>query len=442
MAYEANFRPAAGAARSGAGASARRAPQHVLVALRHSESLRAAWRVFWPIRLAVVLVAIFAALSLGPPGQGGLGEENAAKFDQPALTAPIGGFGKIALAPLARWDAIWYLRVADQGYPDGGAEAAFFPAYPLLTRGLAAIGGGSRGAVLVAAYVVSLAAFLAALALFHRLVSLELGRRLAGPALLLLALFPGALYFGAPYSESLFLLASVGAFYAARTRRWPWAGACLAGAAATRSAGVLLVVPIALVYLEQVRAGGRRSDGLWLLLGPAGIGAFALYLGLSQGDAFAFSSVQDFWYRDFAGPLVGAWDGLVAAVDGARQLLSGSREPVYFTQAGGDPFRVAEMNLMLFGFLVFALVACWGALRRLPTAYGVWVAVALLLPLTFPVGPQPLMSLPRFLAVLFPIFMWLAVVCDERGWTDRVAGLFGVGLGLFTVEFATWHWIA
>ena len=31
------------------------------------------------------------------------------------------------------------------------------------------------------------------------------------------------------------------------------------------------------------------------------------------------------------------------------------------------------------------------------------------------------MSLPRFLLVLFPIFMWLAVVCEERRTTDRVA---------------------
>jgi hypothetical protein len=296
--------------------------------------------------------------------------------------------------------------------------------------------------VLIAAYLVSLAALLAALVVFHKLVSLELGRRLAGPALLLLMLFPGALYFGAPYSESLFLLASVGAFYAARTRRWPWAGACLAAAAATRSAGVLLVVPIGLIYLQQVRAGGRRADGLWLLLGPAGVGAFALYLGLQQGEPFLFTHVQDFWYRDFAGPLVGAWDGLVAAVDGARQLLSGSRDTIYFTRAGGDPFRVAGMNLMLFGFLVFAAAAVWGALRRLPPAYGVWIAVALLLPLSFPVGPQPLMSLPRFLAVLFPIFMWLAIVCEEHGWTERMAGLFGLGLGLFTVQYATWHFIA
>jgi hypothetical protein len=132
----------------------------------------------------------------------------------------------------------------------------------------------------------------------------------------------------------------------------------------------------------------------------------------------------------------------VAGFEGARQLLSGSREPVYFEAAGGDPFRVAAVNVTLLGFLVFAVVACVGVWRRLPSAYGAWVTAALLLPLSFPVGPQPLMSLPRFLAVLFPIFMWLGLVCEERRQTQRTAALFAVGLGLFTAQFASWHWIS
>ena len=52
------------------------------------------------------------------------------------------------------------------------------------------------------------------------------------------------------------------------------------------------------------------------------------------------------------------------------------------------------------------------------------------------------MSLPRFLAVLFPIFMWLALWCEEREATARVAAVSAIGLGLFTAEFATWHWIS
>ena len=53
------------------------------------------------------------------------------------------------------------------------------------------------------------------------------------------------------------------------------------------------------------------------------------------------------------------------------------------------------------------------------------------------------MSLPRFLAVLFPLFIWLAVVTEERGWTlhgDRRVRR--SGLGLFTAQFASWEWIS
>jgi hypothetical protein len=81
-------------------------------------------------------------------------------------------------------------------------------------------------------------------------------------------------------------------------------------------------------------------------------------------------------------------------------------------------------------------------LRRLPFAYGLYVVTALMLPLSYPVAAQPLMSLPRFVAVLFPIFIWLAIWCEERRATERVAAASAIGLGLFTAQFATWHWVA
>ena len=129
-------------------------------------------------------------------------------------------------------------------------------------------------------------------------------------------------------------------------------------------------------------------------------------------------------------------------MDGLRQLASGRREPVYFEQAAGDPFRIGALNIMLFSSLLFALAALVGIFRRLPPAYGAWVAASLVLPLSFPVGPQPLMSLPRFLAVLFPIFMWLALVCEERRVTPRWRRCPALGLGLFRAQYASWHWIA
>ena len=109
--------------------------------MRASEAFRAALRVGLSTRLAVLLVAVFAALSFGP-ASGGLARENAMKFDEPALTHAI---ADPLLAPLARWDSVWYLRIADSGYGESTARAAFFPLYPLLVRGVGTLFGGSHG---------------------------------------------------------------------------------------------------------------------------------------------------------------------------------------------------------------------------------------------------------------------------------------------------------
>ena len=83
---------------------------------------------------------------------------------------------------------------------------------------------------------------------FHQGTMIKVGAVAVLGTLLLLAVFPTAVFFGAPYSESVFLLLAVGAFYAARTDRWAWAGTCAAAAAATRSAGVLLMLPLVMLW--------------------------------------------------------------------------------------------------------------------------------------------------------------------------------------------------
>jgi hypothetical protein len=378
-------------------------------------------------RLLVWVVAVVAA-AVGQPDGG----TAAQSFDVPGLTHPFVDPLDALFAPLARWDAVWYLGIAHGGYD--GSSVAFFPLYPLLVRALAPF--GEPAALLFMSYVVSLAAFAGALYLLRRLVELELGAEAARRTVLLLAFFPGALWFGVPYSESLFLLLSVGALYAARTGHWAWAGACAGLASGTRSAGIVLLAPLAVMWW---RARPRRvRDAAWLGLAPAGLAGYSVYLGLARDDPFAYLSLQEVWYRTFAGPFGAIVDGAGAAWDGLRQLLSGAREPVYFEVAGGDPFVVAAHNLELFAFLVVAVVAVAGVLRRLPAPYGVYTLAALALPLSFATIPQPLMSLPRFLAVLFPLFMWLAT---RRGFRVTLA-VFVLLLCVFTVRYATWHWVA
>ncbi len=380
-------------------------------------------------RLLVVVAGMVAAVVFGFSAR-------AEDFDPAGLTIGLGSVGDVVAAPFARWDTVWFLAIAGDGY-DGGARAAFFPLYPLLVGAV----GTVLGSDLIAGVVVSLVAFTGALVALHRLVALDFGDRVARGAVLAVAFFPMSFFLSAVYSEALYLALSVGAFLAARSGRWAWVGLLGGCAAATRSAGIVLLLPLFIVWWKQRER--RTADLAWLALVPAGLLAYVAGLEIAGLDPLAPFDAQEVWFRSFAGPFVGAWDGAVAAFQGSRQLLSGAREPVYFTAAGGDPYLAARHNIELFAWLVLLLPAVVGVLRRLPIEYGAYLVAALALPLSYPVAPQPLMSFPRFACVLFPLAIWAALWCDGHRWRGRVLlGAGAVGLAVYTGIFATWHWTA
>ncbi len=481
-----------------------RAGVRVLERLRgDAERMAAArdvWRALWSSRLLVWIAGAgtVAALGFGPARHA---------FNPRGLTRGFGWLGDLAAAPVARWDAAWYLVIAHYGYrPDLGSftasRTAFFPLYPLGVRMLSDLGP----APVLAGVGLSVGALAAGLYGLHRLTTLEVARlRVHGPAwarrrgagagaldaggalvevdggevarlvVLLSAFAPMAFYFSAVYSESLYLALSVGVFLCARRGRWARAATLGALAAATRSSGVLLVVPLGLLYLygpredrdpdraSRVRRRAPRErptpvslaralspryrlrrEALWIALVPAGLGLYMAYLALAGGDALAPFHAEAVWNRHFAGPFGGVWDGAKAAFEGLRQLLSFQRHHLYYPAGSGSPFIEAGHNLMLFAFLLAGVAAAVGVLALLPPAYGVYVLVALAVALSYPVAPQPLMSLPRFLVVLFPLNMWLAVRLAARPRVVARAVLVasGVAMVFFVGEFATWHWVA
>ncbi|HTD58141.1 MAG TPA: mannosyltransferase family protein, partial [Solirubrobacteraceae bacterium] len=341
---------------------------------------RDVWRALWTSRLLVWVAGAGTILALGP------GPARHA-FNPLGLTRGLGRVGDVLAAPAARWDGAWYLVIAHYGYrPELGSltasRTAFFPLYPLGVRGLADLGL----APVVAGVLLSVTALAAALYGLHRLTTLEavrLGlidrREVARLAVLLTALAPMAFYFSAVYSESLYLALSVGVFLCARRGRWASAAAFGALASATRSTGVVLLVPMLLLYLygpredrapERVGAGERltlgawpalarlthssrpryrlRGDALWMVLVPVGLGLYMAHLAFAGGDALAPFHAEAAWSRHFAGPYGGMWEGAKAALEGLRQLLSMQRTHVYFPAAGGSPFVDAGHNLFLF----------------------------------------------------------------------------------------------
>ena len=329
-------------------------------------------------------------------------------------------FGHLFLGVFAHWDAGWFLGISHYGYPKASTQsAAFFPLYPLCVRALAFV----LRSHLAAGVVISLASAAGAAVLLYRLSR-------SRDAVLLLALYPIAYVFTSLYSDALFLLLVLAAFDAAIRGRSVAAGIFGGLAVATRLLGLGLLPALAVLLWRR----GPRALAPLLLL-PAALGAYMLYLRGHYGDAFAFSHAEAaFWQRQTPalGPLQGLWDGARSAQQGIGQL-------VLHLPTDGDYTRVdkwATWNVVQFVLLVLAAWLTWVVWRRLGAAYGLYSLATLVIVLSSPAAVVPLVSLPRFLLADFPLFIVLAPYSRVLAPTFAAIG------AVAAIAFAHGIWVA
>ena len=317
-----------------------------------------------------------------------------------------------------RWDALWYQHIAEAWYRAGDGSVAFFPLYPLLARMLSVFVAGNT---VFAALLVSSISFVVAIGVLGKLADIEfhganaptgggvngLPRLLSAPVLtvLLLAAFPTGFFFLAPYTESLFLALAVVCFYLARTGR-PWAaGAAGFLASLARAQGIFLSLVLA---FESLRGSGLLvwppRPGDWRLkpsILAAGLPALGtLLLLLYQRDVLGelrsgFDALSPWGYR-----IVGPWDSLGAA----WLFIKGG-------QAGHGQAEIELLNVVC--LLGFAAIAIVGA-RKLRFSYWLYAWPSLGLLLTREMYFSPIMSTARYVLVVFPCFMVLALWLAPR----------------------------
>jgi Gpi18-like mannosyltransferase len=197
----------------------------------------------------------------------------------------------------SRWDSGWYMDIADRGYGNapkavtGQQDVTFWPLFPLIVRAVRPLLGNTH----FTGIIVSNAAFLVACLLLYQHVRFRYDDEVAARTIILVCAYPFSFYFSACYSESVFFLSVVAAFYFGERHKWFLAGLFAAAAGATRPLGVLCVVGLALLYVEQARAGQKRigMDMAWILLGLLGSFGFPLYLNLEHGDPLLFYSARN-----------------------------------------------------------------------------------------------------------------------------------------------------
>ena len=319
-------------------------------------------------------------------------------------------------AYLTTWDAGFYLDIARCGYdPACGAPVsaqlpAFFPLQPLAARvaGFVGVSEAWGGAVLAAL------ASLAALILLHRLCSELHGRRTALLACAAVSFFPFAYVLSTNYSEGLFLLASLGAFAAARSRRPLLAFAAGFAAGLTRPAAIPLAVGlVADAYLAPER---RRA-------------AIAGALGAVAGVAVVFADLErrrDDWLASLHAQQIG-WDRSTSVLDAPAELARYLYDAVTLFHA---------QNLLYLTAVPLAAVGLTVLWRSgIRDGMFVYAAIAVIAPL----ATGSAMSLPRFLMGTFPYAIAAGIFLDRVEGRTRTALLAVSAAGLVACMWATYR---
>ena len=388
----------------------------------HTAAVRTALTAFVGTRPAILFVGYIAIFMIGFPSG-----------DVPPWRVSENEFGNLP----ARWDVGWYLGIASSGYSysfhaqEAGDQQSivFFPAGPIVMRVAGRLIGASSTDYMLYVWggtLASLGAFLWALTYLFRFARDVLeDEDQAGLSVWLLATYPFALWFGTPYTESLFLLGAVGAFYHARRGELWKSGAWGLLVGLSRPNGCFLSLPLAILalepYLPAWLAGGRRARArdersvtgngdaaaaastavaerrAWRPLvtriaaaAMPGVGMliYSAYIWQLTTDPLAWAKGHVAWGRSY--------QGLSILVTERYAWLENVGLYRYTSEASND-------LLQLMG-AVFVLVAAWPVARRIGLACSVFILINMLPPL----AAGGLLSAGRFSSVLFPAFVWLA----------------------------------
>lgn len=321
------------------------------------------------------------------------------------------------LAALTQWDSFYYVSIARDGYfrsVETEGTVAFFPFYPLLVHVVSFVFHEMR----VAAVLTSNLCLLGAGLLLQRLVEREMNDRALGNYAVAFLMFgPVSFFFSTAYTEATFLLLAIACLYAAIEGRWLVAGLCGMCLGATRNVGFWIAVPLFLEHVRQTAphrtllnvALNRRI--LAIALVPLGLIAFMLLGYVKRGDPLAFATAGAAWGRVLVSPI--------------RTLATAPLNPPFY--------EWLFVTALLVALIVW--LAGWLYVRG---SYLVWAA---LLIFTY-LSSNSLEAIPRYLSVIFPFYIVLAIVARRYRWSyEPLLACSTALLTICTILLANGYWM-
>lgn len=331
----------------------------------------------------------------------------------------------------ANFDGEHYLSIAIFGYK--GLEQAFFPIYPKLIFLLAhpfyqnQLTSDLFPALFYSTFFglfLSHLSLLLGLFILWDLLRLDYSQKISLLTLVLILAFPTSFYLGAVYSESIYLLVSVTAFYLARKKRWFLASIMGVLASATRIFGILLL-PAFLLEIWQTKESLKKA--WWVILIPLGLLSYMFYQYLTLGDPLAFYHLQKIVGEQHQSGLT-----LLPQVY-YRYLKMVSSVDIY------NPIYQTIILEFITGILFFILPII-GYFKKVRLSYLFYSLAGFLLPTI----QGSFSSVPRYILAFFPSFLVMAILLNKKSlWIEAtVVSILVLILIVETVLFLRGYWIA
>ncbi len=330
--------------------------------------------------------------------------------------------GKVSNQPLlwsrANFDGFYYAKIARDGYQH--FQQAFFPLYPNLIGFFEKIFGG----YVISGVIISAVSLLLFLYFFNKLMK-EKGfdDSIRRQSLIYITFFPTAFYFGAAYTEAIFMFLVVLSFYFAQKKRWLFAGLVAGAASYTKVVGIFLVPGLLyeyydsqakrdmktrfvaakeaiknrfslkyIVYLIKSRLPHIRGIGS-ILTGAWGLITYSLYLKRTTGDFFYFSTAQPQFQTQRT------TDRIVLIYQVFWRYL----KMIFTVDVTSYTYLIVWVELLIVLLFVFLLLYSW-LKANLPPSWLIFSAFAFIVPTL----TGTFTSMPRYVLICFPCFISLA----------------------------------
>lgn len=338
------------------------------------------------------------------------------------------------------WDSEYYVSIAVSGYDDPNAASvtnpksgkeiiknySFFPLYPYLMRMVALplklVGANPLSAAILAGVVVSALGTLTGLLALWDLTRPYFDEEDAYRVVFYALIFPTAFFFIMVYTEGLFIGLAFGALALCNRGHWAWGSILGLLAAWTRAHGAVLVLPLLVFWLLQIKwREPLRPQMTWAWI----VRGFLAMLPLAGYFLWRYSPLGMGWAQ--LQEIV--WGRGLISID--RSIEDWIRAFDYARTMGGGPGQI--YFVIEIGSILLAFVASLWLIRRDP-AVALFSAVIVLLSV-FSGSAQ---SMARYMLICPALYIFLAHLGKnktfDRAWIVFSTLLLGMEASLFAAE--------